>query len=170
MSLHNTSTKLNRMAKTVRQMEQYIPSSLHKYGYTLLFNSMVKLAGTAGLQVQTMNLEACTVELKNKRRIQNHIGGLHACAMALAAESASGIVVGMNIPDTHLPLLKEMNIQYIRRCHGNITVTASLSDEQRTLLTTTDKGSIEVPVQVYDSSNNTPIITKMIWAWVPKKK
>jgi len=65
---------------------------------------MVKLAGTAGLRVEKLTEREVEVVLKNKRRIQNHIGGLHACSMALAAESATGMVVGMNVPDTHIPL------------------------------------------------------------------
>ena len=67
---------------------------------------MVKLAGTAGLRVETLTERKVEVFLQNRRRIRNHIGGLHACSMALAAESATGMVVGMNVPDTHLPLSK----------------------------------------------------------------
>lgn len=58
------------------------------------------------------------VTLKNRRRVQNHIGGLHACGMALAAESATGIVVGMNVPDSAIPLCKSMKINFVRRCEG----------------------------------------------------
>ena len=31
-------------------------------------------------------------------QVQNHIKGVHACAMALLAESATGAVFGMNVP------------------------------------------------------------------------
>ncbi len=58
------------------------------------------------------------VTLKNRRRVQNHIGGIHACGMALAAESATGIVVGMNVPDTAIPLCKSIKINFVRRCEG----------------------------------------------------
>lgn len=61
---------------------------------------------------------SAVVTLKNRRRVQNHIGGIHACGMALAAESATGIVVGMNVPDTAIPLCKSMKINFVRRCEG----------------------------------------------------
>jgi len=96
--------KLNKMASTIRKLESYLPTALHPLAYTLVFNNMVKLAGTAGLRVETLTPHKVEVVLKNRRKIQNHIGGLHACSMALAAESATGMVVGMNVPDTHIPL------------------------------------------------------------------
>ena len=98
--------KLNKMASTIRKLESYLPTSFHPLAYSLVFNNMVKLAGTAGLRVETLTERKVEVFLQNRRRIRNHIGGLHACSMALAAESATGMVVGMNVPDTHLPLSK----------------------------------------------------------------
>ncbi len=43
---------------------------------------------------------------QNRFRVQNHIKGVHACAMAILAESATGTVFGMNVDDSKLPLLK----------------------------------------------------------------
>lgn len=51
-------------------------------------------------------------------KVQNHIGGVHACGMALAAESATGILMGMNVPDSRLPLCKSMTIDFKRRAEG----------------------------------------------------
>lgn len=61
---------------------------------------------------------SAVVSIKNRRRVQNHIGGMHACGMALAAESATGIVVGMNVPDSAIPLCKSMKVNFVRRCEG----------------------------------------------------
>ena len=104
--------KLNKMASTIRKLESFLPTSFHPLAYTLVFNNMVKLAGTAGLRVETLTERKVEVLLQNRRRIRNHIGGLHACSMALAAESATGMVVGMNVPDTHLPLSTFLTLEY----------------------------------------------------------
>ena len=47
--------------------------------------------------------------------MQNHIGGVHACGMALLSESATGLVFGMNVPDTHIPVIKTMKVGGGRR-------------------------------------------------------
>ena len=64
---------------------------------------------------------------KIRKRYKIISGGLHACSMALAAESATGILIGMNVRDTHLPLIKSMKVDFVRRCEGNINVEASIT-------------------------------------------
>lgn len=162
--------KLNKMAKGVAKMESFLPQSMYPFGYTMLFNSMVKLAGTAGLQVEKLSQKESEVYLKNRRKVQNHIGGLHACSMALAAESATGMLVGMNVPDTHIPLIKSMHVDFVRRCQGDIRVKAWLADEDYKRIHEEDKGDVSVQVRVEDESGNEPIETEMIWAWVNKDR
>jgi len=53
------------------------------------------------------------------KQVQNHIGSVHACGMALAAESATGILIGMNVPDDRLPLCKRMAVDFTRRSQGS---------------------------------------------------
>ena len=160
--------KLNRMATSIKKMEGVLPASFHAFGYTVVFNSMVKLAGTSGLQVETLNQREAVVYLANKRKIQNHIGSLHACAMSLAAESATGMIVGMNVPDTHIPVIKQMNISFVRRCQGDIRARAVLSEEDYRRINEEDRGEVNVEVRVEDESGNEPIKAEMIWAWVNK--
>jgi len=131
---------------------------------------MVKFAGTAGLRVDKMNNREVEVSLRNRRKIQNHIGGLHACSMALAAESATGIIVGMNVPDTHIALIKTMNIRYVRKCQGNIRVRATLSENDYKRINEEDKGEVTVDVRVEDESGKEPIEAEMIWAWINKDR
>mmetsp|Transcript_28180 Transcript_28180/g.81508 ORF Transcript_28180/g.81508 Transcript_28180/m.81508 type:complete len:185 (-) Transcript_28180:3110-3664(-) len=162
--------KLNRMASSIAKMEGILPAPFHRLGYTVIFNSMVKLAGTSGLQVEKLNQREVQVYLRNKRKIQNHIGGLHACSMCLAAESATGMIVGMNVPDTHIPLIKQMNVSFIRRCQGDIRARAMLSEEDYRRINEEDRGEVNVEVQVEDESGNEPIKAEMIWAWVNKNR
>mmetsp|Transcript_32827 Transcript_32827/g.97880 ORF Transcript_32827/g.97880 Transcript_32827/m.97880 type:complete len:172 (-) Transcript_32827:213-728(-) len=168
------SYKLNRMASGIRKMESVLPEAWHSLGYTFVFNRMVKLAGTAGLQVERLSQRESTVRLKNRRRVQNHIGGLHACSMALAAESATGMLVGMNVPDTHVPLIKTMKVDFVRRCQGDIKATATLSEDDYRRIHEEDKGDVTVECRVEDDSGKEPIKAEMIWAWIgkdrPKKK
>jgi len=164
------SYKLNRMASSIKKMEKFLPTSFHSFGYTFIFNNMVKLAGTAGVRVEKLNKREVEVTLRNKRKIQNHIGGLHACSMALAAESATGMIVGMNVPDTHIPLIKSMNINFVRRCQGDIRATAFLGEDDYKRINEDDKGEVKVDVVVEDESGNEPIKAEMIWAWISKNR
>ena len=90
--------------------------------------------------------------------------------MALAAESATGILIGMNVPDTHLPLIKSMKVDFVRRCEGNINVEASLTEDDVKRIHEDEKGEVMVKCTVVDESGKEPIKADMLWAWVPKQR
>ncbi|CAN0376975.1 unnamed protein product [Ascophyllum nodosum] len=111
---------INRMSATVGKIKSNIPIMFHPWALSLMFNSQVKLAGTAGVRVEELTPKRSVVKVPNVRKVQNHIGGVHACGMALAAESATGIVIGMNVPDSRIPLCKSMAIDFTRIAKGTM--------------------------------------------------
>lgn len=159
----------NKLSKLVSKVYK-LPQSTHEFLLTKLFTSQVKFAATAKLKVNQISNQEVVVTLANKKRVQNHIGGIHAVGAALAAESASGIVFGMNVPDSHLPLLKSMTLEYNKRMQGDIKATASLSEQAIAAIKSQDKGDVVVPVVLTDQSGESPINCEMRWAWVAKKR
>lgn len=137
---------------------------------TTFFNSKVKFAGTTGVKLEKVTHQQTILTLKNKKSVQNHIGGIHAIAAAVLAESATGIVFGMNVPDDRVPLLKSMEVHYQRRMQGNLKAVANLTTAQITMIEQQGKGEITVPVTITDDSGKMPIICMMKWAWVSKKR
>ena len=75
--------KLNQMASSISKIKSILPTSLHSTAITYLFNYTVKLAGTAGIRIDALTPKCAEVSLCNKRHVQNHIGGLHACRCVL---------------------------------------------------------------------------------------
>jgi len=102
--------------------------------------------------------------------VQNHIHGVHAAAMALLAETATGFCVGMNLPDDKLPLIKSLKVSYLKRAVGGMRAVAELRPEQVQQILTQDKGEVTVPVRISDESGQEPIQAEMVWAWVPKQR
>ncbi|GLX83887.1 DUF4442 domain-containing protein [Thalassotalea loyana] len=159
----------NRFSTIVNRINKG-PASLRSFLLTKVFNSQVKYAKTSNIKLISVTNHAVELKVENKKRVQNHIGGVHAIAASLLAESATGIVFGMNVPDSHLPLLKSMKVEYQRRMVGDLTAHATLSDEQIKLIENEEKGDMMVPVTITDESGQQPIECFMEWAWVPKKR
>jgi len=156
---------MNRLAKTVKKLEKY-PKSLLSYvvGHT------VKFVGTAGVQFEEMTRDRVVVTLKNRRKVRNHIGQIHAAAMVLLAETATGMVVGMNLPDDRIPLIKSLKTNFVRRSKGTMRAEAWLDEVQKQRILTDEKGEVLVNVKVTDESGETPIECEMLWAWIPKRR
>lgn len=162
------STPDNRLARAVASVER-LPALLRPRAVTAVFRSQVRFVGTAGLSFEKLTKDEAVVVVKNRRAVQNHIRGVHAAAMALLAETATGAVFGMNVPDTSLPLLKSMHIDYVKRATGAMRAVATLTAVQRALLTSEPKGDTVVAVTVTDETGVSPIAATMTWAWIPRK-
>lgn len=120
--------RLHRLVSSVNKLS--LPPRARQAALSLLFNSQVKLALTCGIQVAELSDSRASLRLRNRLRVQNHIGGVHACGMALLAESATGIVFGMNVPDSSVPLIKSMRIEYKKRAKGDLQAVATLTPQQ----------------------------------------
>lgn len=159
----------NKFSALVHRVNK-LPTSIRCWLLTTFFNRKVKFAGTAGLKLDLITQQRVEATLSNRKKVQNHIGGVHAVAAALIAESASGIVFGMNVPDSHLPLLKSMKLNYNKRMQGGLSAVALISNEQQHMLLTEDKGSMFIAVEISDESGQQPIVCEMEWAWTAKKR
>ncbi len=102
--------------------------------------------------------------------MQNHIKGVHAAAMALLAETATGFLTGLHIPDNRILLIKSLHVDYLKVVEGGLTATATLSAEQQKFIADNEKGELVIPVTVIDDAGNEPIQCQMLWAWLPKRK
>ncbi|KAA8731827.1 DUF4442 domain-containing protein [Acinetobacter qingfengensis] len=161
--------KSNRLFKVV-QATYKLPKSLRSTLWSKAFGRIVPMVGTANIRYLEVSQSKVVVRLDNQRNIQNHIKGLHAAAMALLAETATGFVTGLNVPDDHILLIKTLNVDYLKIVKGGLTATATLSAEQQKFIQNTEKGELDIPIQVIDDSGEQPIQCQMIWAWLPKKK
>lgn len=155
---------LNRVVSKINML----PESMRAQALTLTFGRAVRFAGTAGIRVEKLTDYEAVVTLKNRKKAQNHIGSIHAAAMALAGESATGFLVGMSVPDTHVPVIKTMHVDYVKRCTGDIRVEAKLSHDQVQKMLTEDKGEVSVQVKITDEKGVEPIECEYIWAWTSK--
>ncbi|OZG75117.1 DUF4442 domain-containing protein [Hahella sp. CCB-MM4] len=160
---------MNQLNKIVSKIN-LLPEVARSRALTLFFGKTVKFVGTAGAKVEELSDSRCVVTLKNRKRIQNHIGSVHAVANALIAETATGFIVGMNVPDSSVPVIKTMKLDYVKRTAGDMRAEACLTDEQINAIQTQEKGEVAVPVTITDAEGKEPVVAEMIWAWTPKRR
>jgi acyl-coenzyme A thioesterase PaaI-like protein len=158
----------NRMSRLVSRLD-LLPAPLRAALQSYLLGNRVPFVGTARLKFEEVSGQRVIVSLSNRRRVQNHLKGVHAAAMALLVESATGFALGMHIPDGKIPLLKSLKVNYIKRARGGLRAVAELSAEQVSALLEQNKGEVEIPVSVTDETGRTPIQCEVVWAWIPRK-
>ncbi|AOA59133.1 DUF4442 domain-containing protein [Acinetobacter larvae] len=162
-------TQTNRLSKLVKATSRF-PKAIRSTLWSKAFGRVVPMVGTANIRYLDVNANQVKVRIENQRNMQNHIKGVHAAAMALLAETATGFLTGLHIPDDRILLIKSLHVDYLKVAKGGLTATASLSAEQQRFILDNPKGELLIPVTVLDDAGQEPIQCQMIWAWLPKQK
>jgi len=158
----------NSLTRLMRPLAK-LPNNMRVSTLSFILGKVVPYVGTSGLRYEEVTPTRVVVSIRNRRPVQNHIKGVHAAAMALLAETATGFVIGVNLSDEKLPLIKSLHVDYKRRTIGDMRAVASLTAEQVAMIHASPKGELLVPVTVTDESGEEPIQCQMLWAWVSKK-
>ena len=159
----------NRLRRTLRPLER-LPVFLRPPLRSLLIGRKIPLVGTAGLRIEQLAENEVVVLLSNRRPVRNHIGTLHAAAMSLVAETASGLALGMHVRDDAVPVIQRMTVHYDKRVQGALRAVARIPDEAVAQLHEDSRGDLLVPVTVTDAAGQSPIRCEMHWAWRPKQR
>ena len=162
-------TTTNRLSKLVKATAK-LPKGIRSTLWSKAFGRIVPMVGSANIRYLEVSHAKVVVKIENHRAMQNHIGQVHACAMALIAETATGFVTGMNVPDSCIVLIKSLKVDFKRPSKGAMTAVATLTDEQQKLMQSSEKGETLVSVIVTDETNEEPIQCEMLWAWVAKSQ
>ncbi len=161
--------KKNQLNSIVSKIN-LLPGFARTTALSTFFGKMVKFTGTAGIRIEELSEQRAVITLKNKKSVQNHIGSVHAVASILIAESATGYLVGMHIPDSAVPVIKTIRADYVKRAKGDMRAEARLDASQIKAMHEQEKGETVVAVTVTDGEGKEPILMEMVWAWTPKKR
>lgn len=159
----------SRLARRLRQLDR-LPAFLRPWLRDRVLGRAVPLVGTAGIHFEQVDSEGVILRLANRRSVQNHIGGVHAAAMALLAETVSGFCLGWHLPDDRVPLIKSLQVDFLRRTQGALRASSKLDPTQIGRVLAAPKGELLVPVEVTDETGEAPIACRMLWAWVPRSR
>jgi acyl-coenzyme A thioesterase PaaI-like protein len=69
----------------------------------------------------------CVVRIRDRRRVHNHIGTVHAIALCNAAELAGGLATDAAIAAKQRWIPKGMSVRYLRKATGTLTACASIT-------------------------------------------
>jgi uncharacterized protein (TIGR00369 family) len=161
--------KPNRLTSMVNVFQKF-PESVRTFALSKALGKVIKYAGTSGLRFEKVTANECIVVIPNRKKVQNHMGSVHAAAMGLLAETATGFMTGLTVPDNRIIVIKSMNLEYLKQATGDMTAVATFSDEQVAFIKNNEKADINVPVVITDEKGIETVKATMVWAWAPKRK
>ena len=62
----------------------------------------------------------CEVRIRDRRRVHNHIGTVHAIALCNLAELAAGVMTDATLPPSMRWIPKGMTVEYLKKAKGTL--------------------------------------------------
>jgi acyl-coenzyme A thioesterase PaaI-like protein len=106
------------------------------------------------------------VRVRKRRKVTNHIGTVHAIAMANACELAAGLLTEVSIPRSMRWIPKGMTIRYERKAATSVTATATVAPD----LDESETSDLVVPVIVTDEAGVTVVSAEITMYVSPKRR
>lgn len=110
--------------------------------------------------IEKLEAGACVVSFRHRKRIENHIGTVHAIAMCNAAELAGGLATDATIADSMRWIPKGMTVRYLKKARGDLRAIAQVPLMQETVAQ-----EVHAIVEVRDASDEV-VFDADITMWV----
>ncbi len=111
-----------------------------------------------------LTAQRCRVSMRKRRRVENHIGTIHALAMGNLCELAAGVLMEAATPRNMRWIPKGMQIQYLAKAPTDVSATAGIEPASWSIAQ-----DVIVPVSVTDAAG-TEVVRADITMYVSPRR
>ncbi len=85
---------------------------------------MIPYTGSVSPRVEALEPGFARIAIRQRRRLEQHLGSIHAIALANVAEFASGAAMSTALPAGYRGIVTKLQIEYFKKARGVVTAEA----------------------------------------------
>jgi acyl-coenzyme A thioesterase PaaI-like protein len=125
---------------------------------TQLVKRMVPYTGSVNPRVEVLEPGYARISITQRRFLEQHLGSIHAIALANVAEFASGAAMTTALPPGFRGIVTKLSIEYFKKARGTVT-----AESRTTLPDLTTEGSHEFVSEVRDEAGD--VVARAVVTW-----
>jgi acyl-coenzyme A thioesterase PaaI-like protein len=108
-------------AKLLNAWRKLSPLPGGRWLFTQLVKWMVPYTGSVSPRMEVLEPGYARVSITQRRRLEQHLGSIHAIALMNVAEFASGAAMITALPPGYRGIVTKMTIEYFKKARGTVT-------------------------------------------------
>jgi acyl-coenzyme A thioesterase PaaI-like protein len=130
--------------------------------FTQLVKWMVPYTGSVSPRVETLEPGYARISITQRRRLEQHLGSIHAIALVNVAEFASGAAMTTALPAGYRGIVTNISIEYFKKARGTVT-----AESRPTLPDLTVEGECDVTSEITDQQGDLVARATVRWKLGP---
>lgn len=132
--------------------------------FSLVLGRYVPYTGSIGARIQQLEPGLCVATLRDRRCVRNHLGSIHAMALANLGEMVTGLALMNSLPDRARGILTGFSVDYLKKARGRLTA------ECRCVIPADNTGrEYKLTGEIRDAQGDTVSIARACWLVGPEK-
>jgi len=133
--------------------------------FSFFIGQVAPYSGSIGFRTLFLEPGKAVVEMRDRRKVRNHLNSIHAMALVNLAEIASGLAMMAGIPENARGIVRRFSIEYTKKARGTITAKSEFDPPKDNI-----EREYEVDVVLRDLGGDIVATAKACWLIGPLKE